>query len=375
MAKIGPKEIASKNEIANYDIINLIVKTPEPEDAGSRTQNRFEYQKHWAICHLLELHEKGVDFILAVECHDDVLEILPGSSKQLNFYQIKTKNKDHINVSPANKTTMTYLGRMLCHLHDFGTESVERLTLISNRAFKGKINNHMEEFNFRRLDDFEDRIPRAIWDAAIETVTDSTIKTKLKSLCFSPEVLTFEVSDLSLENFSDMTKGKILTFLEKHKKDQAAMPFYKALLAEIGKQSSREKKVLEINDFIQNRSIDKKRFDKIVREVIEQPLMKERIANIINELTTCGILWSMKKNYERELQNIEIDLYAKNSYYHWLSDKISDAYSEVNLEALNFNEIIDQIYLSIKDDELVQEVCRQKSELYIKACIALRINE
>ena len=39
--------------IMSRDIIDLVVNTPEPEDAGSRTQNRFDYQNHWAICYIL----------------------------------------------------------------------------------------------------------------------------------------------------------------------------------------------------------------------------------------------------------------------------------------------------------------------------------
>ena len=357
------------------DIIDLVVKTPEPEDAGSRTQSRFDYQNHWAICHLLELHEKGIDFILAVECHDDVLEILPDATKRLNFYQIKTIKNGNINISPDNKNSMTYLGRMLCHLQRFG-DDVGDLTLISNRPFKEKIGKRLSpEFDCRKLVEFQDKNPRAIWEAAAETITDVDLKAKVKALVFSPEVFTFKVSDLPLDNFTDMTKGKIITFLEKHQRDQAALPFYQALLAEIRKQANREKKTLVKKDFIQNYSINKSRFDKIVKEAIEQPLMKERIASVIKDLESSGITWGIKKQYEKELKNLEVDLYAKNSYYHLLSDKIFAAYSKIDLGTLRFHEIIEQIYLSIKNDKLVKEACLQKTELYVKACIALRINE
>ena len=357
------------------DIIDLVVNTPEPEAAGSRTQNRFDYQNHWAICHLLELHERGINFILAVECHDDVLEILPDASKRLNFYQIKTTGNGNINISPDNKISMKYLGKMLCHLQCFG-DDVGDLTLISNRPFKEKLGKRTcQEFNCRKLVDFQGKNPRAIWDAASETITDVDLKAKVKALNFSPEIFTFKVSDLPLDNFTDTTKGKIITFLEKHQRDQAALPFYKALLAEIRKQTNREKKSLERKDFIQNHSIDKARFDKIVKEAIEQPLMKERIARIINDLGSSGLSWGTKKQYEKELKGLEVDLYAKNSYYHLLSEKIFAAYSKIDIGSLNFHEIIERIYISIKNDTLVKEACLQKAELYVKACIALRINE
>ena len=355
------------------DIIDLVVKTPEPESAGSRTQHRFDYQNHWAICHLLELYERGINFILAVECHDDVLEILPDSSKKLNFYQIKTTT-NNLNISPGNKSIMTYIGRMLCHLGHFGEDNVGKLTLISNRAFK-VINGKRvsKEFTKGNLKDFQDEIPRQVWDAAIETLQEAPLKEKTKSLNFSPEVITFEVSDLTLETFVETTKGKITTFLEKFKKDQATIPFYKALCAEVNKQASREKQSLGKDDFIRDCAINKSQFDKIIKEVIDQPVMKERIASIQRELMTAGVAWDRRRKFEKKLVEIEIDLYAKSSYYYLLEDIIQAAYEEANLENLNFSEVIEKIYSSVKEKEIVKEAIKVKSELYVKANIALRI--
>lgn len=357
------------------DIINLVTRIPERENAGSRTQNRFNYQNHWAICHLLELHEKGVDFILAVECHDDVLEILPGSSKQLNFYQIKT-TKGNISVNPGNRETMSYIGRMLCHLSDFGEDNVGTLTVISNRAFKTKTGKGAtHEFENKRLSDFQEDVSQEIWNAATETISDPETIEKVKTGNFIPDILVFKVSDLSLDNFIETTKGKIISILEKHKKDQVAIPFYKALLAEINRQVNREKGTLGQMDFLQDRSISKKCFDEMIKEVIEQPLMKERVESILRELETSCVTWAIRAQYKKTLRTLEVDIYSKSSYYQLLSGTISTAYKKIDVTAMNFNEIIEEIFSSIKNEELVREIIRQKSEMYVKANIALRINE
>ncbi|GAG02404.1 unnamed protein product, partial [marine sediment metagenome] len=61
------------------------------ENAGSKSSNRFDYQKNWALCKLLELHLSGRDYILVLDFHEDILvldsEVDP---KEIEFYQIKT---------------------------------------------------------------------------------------------------------------------------------------------------------------------------------------------------------------------------------------------------------------------------------------------
>jgi hypothetical protein len=66
--------------------------TSQPrESGGSRASNRLDYQKDWALCHLLELHDTKTDYALIVEQHDDVAVLdSPQDPKRVDFYQIKT---------------------------------------------------------------------------------------------------------------------------------------------------------------------------------------------------------------------------------------------------------------------------------------------
>jgi hypothetical protein len=63
------------------------------EAAGSRNSNRTDYQKDWALCHLLELHDTGQNYALVVERHDDVVVLdCPVDPERVDFYQLKTKD-------------------------------------------------------------------------------------------------------------------------------------------------------------------------------------------------------------------------------------------------------------------------------------------
>ena len=52
-----------------------ILDTPR-ENAGSISSNRFDFQKDWAICKLLELHEQKTDYVLILDFQEDTLNAL-----------------------------------------------------------------------------------------------------------------------------------------------------------------------------------------------------------------------------------------------------------------------------------------------------------
>ena len=73
------------------DLKDQLASRPR-ESGGTCASNRIDYQKDWAVCQLLELHETRDDYALVVERHDDVVVLdSPTSPKRADFSQIKTK--------------------------------------------------------------------------------------------------------------------------------------------------------------------------------------------------------------------------------------------------------------------------------------------
>ena len=62
------------------------------ETSGSRASSRFDFQKNWVLCHLLELHLEKRDYLVLCDYHDDVVVLeRPSNPDQAEFIQIKTK--------------------------------------------------------------------------------------------------------------------------------------------------------------------------------------------------------------------------------------------------------------------------------------------
>ena len=44
----------------------------EADLSGAMASDRFTYQHTWALCHLLELHISGQDYVVIFDHHEDV---------------------------------------------------------------------------------------------------------------------------------------------------------------------------------------------------------------------------------------------------------------------------------------------------------------
>lgn len=65
------------------------------EQAGAESYNRFEYQVHYAVNHVIKNIEDENDFIIFCEYHDDFSEAqCIDTPSHLNFYQVKTNDVD-----------------------------------------------------------------------------------------------------------------------------------------------------------------------------------------------------------------------------------------------------------------------------------------
>lgn len=71
--------------------MSTVLSTPQREQAGSDSYNRFEYQVHWIACHIIDQLKEEAACIIFCEFHDDMAKF--SIEKQAyQFYQIKTKD-------------------------------------------------------------------------------------------------------------------------------------------------------------------------------------------------------------------------------------------------------------------------------------------
>lgn len=75
------------------DFVSIVLTTEQREQAGSDSYNRFEYQTHWIVCHIIDQLDTNPKCIVFCEYHDDMAQLTDGEGSLFEFYQIKTKEK------------------------------------------------------------------------------------------------------------------------------------------------------------------------------------------------------------------------------------------------------------------------------------------
>ena len=69
--------------------MSIVLTTKQRGQAGSDSYNRFEYQVHWIVCHIIGKLQDNTECIVFCEFHDDMAEFST-DNQQYQFYQIKT---------------------------------------------------------------------------------------------------------------------------------------------------------------------------------------------------------------------------------------------------------------------------------------------
>ena len=125
-----------------------LLQIPLREDAGSRSANRFDFQKDWTICKIIELHRNQQDYLVLCDYHEDIAildsETAPNNVK---FIQVKTRrgrtwttNSLHKRKksSDSNKLLSSILGNLFLLRTQLPENSVE-LYFVSNANFRVRL--------------------------------------------------------------------------------------------------------------------------------------------------------------------------------------------------------------------------------------------
>lgn len=123
------------------DLITDLTKKPQRETAGSDASSRFDYQKDWAFCEMMQRHRAQENYLIAFEFHDDVLFLSPADAPSVaEFYQVKTSSSatprtlSSLTSQPNGKASI--LGKMFSNFDGVCASHDIRVVIVSNNAFE-----------------------------------------------------------------------------------------------------------------------------------------------------------------------------------------------------------------------------------------------
>lgn len=191
---------------------NLLLNVPPREKTGGTIADRYDYQITWALCHMMELHQSGQDYLIVLEFHEDVITLdSVVNPSNIRFYQIKTRNGESWRISDllrrkeaTNGKLPSILGKLYQNKLNF-PEHAEKLMFVSNLPVKAKRKTGATsaEDCLRCTDIDGPEFQKMIKSLKEEIGSDPSLETTFLG-----------VSDISLADHETHARGKLSRFLE-----------------------------------------------------------------------------------------------------------------------------------------------------------------
>lgn len=229
---------------------DILASHPPRETSGSRSYNRFEFQKDWIVCKILELHASDKPYLILCDYHEDVV-ILDNEMdpQRVDFYQIKTSQSSNwtlkkLTARPKPKGGLAQPASILGKLYScyvLAPDHTNALHFISNARFAITVGDGSDGTNLELINCHD------ISPDGVASLKESLAKEIGE--CFLPEKpsLSFEVSYLSLQDHKGHTKGKVEEFLEEvlPNREHHTSAAYRVLSDEVERKTTHEGPISE----------------------------------------------------------------------------------------------------------------------------------
>lgn len=273
------------------DFLDNFAEQKPRESAGARSSNRFDYQKNWAFCELIDLQLNGEDYLMVFEHHEDIVvlnsETSPTSAK---FYQVKSKKTGNWTVNSLVKNESddelsSIIGKLYGNQHLF-PENTEELVFTSNQGLSNKLDCGIKGLeydiiSFKQLtvDDKE-----KVWEA-IKGDNDSYCDLKGLNKLFLVK------SPLRLEDHERLTKGKLVDFFNTLFPERPAHVAlaYQTIFDEIRRKTNFEDIPKNSDELKRRKSISRTEFSHMTGLVAQSRTSSELWLEAVQHLSACGV--------------------------------------------------------------------------------------
>ena len=250
-------------------LADRLIQRPPRETSGSRSSNRFDYQKDWVVCLVLELHQDGRNYLVLCDYHEDVTVLDDETSPSTaSYYQVKTK--DGGNWSLSNLLAQRKgrdgikLPSTLAKLYDNYVKdpvSTETLNFVSNAHYNFTLSTGLKSLS-------RTRILCADLDVGVIDRIRNQLSSECANKCCLPDEphLVFEVSALSLQDHCGHAKGKVTEFLDSELpgKKHPTVPVYRALFDEVRRKTDCEAIPVTFEELRTLKGIDRSTVDAVL---------------------------------------------------------------------------------------------------------------
>ena len=126
--------------IMTGNLLSSITSKKPSESAGADTASRFDYQKRWAFCEMINRHLAGEDYLVVFEFHEDVLFLSPEvEPDSIDFVQVKTSKSTNprklVDIT-RNGSAGSILGKLIENSRIVEDSGTVKAILVSNIPYE-----------------------------------------------------------------------------------------------------------------------------------------------------------------------------------------------------------------------------------------------
>ncbi|MCB1075852.1 MAG: DUF4297 domain-containing protein [Simkania sp.] len=345
-----------------------IIEKPQREVSGSDSALRFDYQKDWAFCRMLELHIAGEEYLVAFEFHDDVVFLdSEGIPRNIDFFQVKTQKSP----TPRKLSTLTskkkngnsILGKLCQNIIGICKDYSIKLFLVSN---------HPYEFSSTNV------CANSLDEKYRKKITE-TIKEEFPELNSNfIDSLYFYVSDIPLNNTQTYLQGQSLELFKKRFGENASYNVFswiRLIQGEIKRKNNFPSAQITTVEELKAKKCLGKSFINTSLDSIEKRHKNVPDMQIVNsELSQHG--WSaidlmrLGKAYPNAVADYQD---PSNNECLKISQEIEALLTKYNLNEVGVSKVLGKVYSDLQTSFKIPSPYKDK--MYITALILLIYNE
>lgn len=362
----------------NMNVKKNLFDVKTRENSGSSSSNRFDFQKDWAICKILDLHESKDDYLLTLEHHDDIIVFDSSTNpEKISFYQVKTSKAQHWTINSLvtrkkgkNGFLNSHLGKLFDHLIRF-EDSVKSLNFVTNNKIKGTLKNESKCEDVKQFccSDLSDKDLKNILNK-LEIEHETNDLKKFKDLTF------FKLGELNIEQHSTITKGKLSEFIDRNFTNvkYQISPLYRTLFDEIKNKTNVEHEILTFEELKKHKSISRENFDTYLKVLDNVSEMKETAIAIENRLNSENANFNLLLSFKKNAKIYEIQKMTYNDKN--LLKVIQDIQSVINENDSNLTgNLISCMEMVLQNLKLEKHLSTTLNLDYIKTIILFELYE
>jgi hypothetical protein len=299
------------------------------ERGGQHGGKGHEFQRYWALCHLLKIDTEQDDYVLLMEFIEDVAVLnAENDPTQMALYQIKKNegslkwSRNDLSKAPSSKksessdstTPPKNQKSILAKLYESKRRSPDghaSIAFVSNAPVDLQLNQDKGKSTAYQefcADEIEDSIKTELRNSIAKELSCSEGDIELSALKFIK-------SPLAIDDLENHATGQVSSYLAKKFPDHSARAdvFCKALYVEIKIKATATQHAGNFDELRKIRGISKRHFEFMLSETLSRKSNDKIIEDVIAALVQENVPFKLRKEINSELRRFLVDKAGGNA--------------------------------------------------------------